>query len=204
MSDLFQFFAQFKEMALADPWQFSLLVLSSGVVGWLLGKRYVSQQIATAEQHIAFLKDQLVDKVSPQDRELERKRLDAELKKQERLLDKQKRRIAPRQHKPEINDLANRLDWATHNLLNRNPPPATAAEVSQWEQEYRDWCAGISEKLGNRDLFTRADQLHFDTLGFVEPVIVSGNPQLDKLLSQLRLKMERLREVIRWAQQREP
>jgi hypothetical protein len=35
MSDLLQFFAQFKEMAQADPWQFGLLVLCSGVVGWV-------------------------------------------------------------------------------------------------------------------------------------------------------------------------
>lgn len=98
--------------------------------------------------------------------------------------------------------MADRLDWAIHNLLNRNPLPKTTAEVAQWERDYQDWCDDISRKLGNRVFFTRADQLHFDTLGFVEPVTVTGNPELDRLLSQLRLKIERLRDVIRLAQQR--
>jgi hypothetical protein len=107
-----------------------------------------------------------------------------------------------RQDRWEIDDLADRLDWAIHNLLNRNPLPKTTAEVAQWERDYQDWCDDISRKLGNRVFFTRADQMHFDTLGFVEPVTVTGNPELDRLLSQLRLRIERLRDVIRLAQQR--
>src|SRR3984893_5686234 len=55
-----------------------------------------------------------------------------------------------RQDKWEIDDLADRLDWAIHNLLNRNPLPKTTAEVAQWKRDYQDWCDDISRKLGNR------------------------------------------------------
>jgi hypothetical protein len=110
--------------------------------------------------------------------------------------------ISQRQDRWELDDLADRIDWAVQNLLNRKPPPKTTTEVAQWERDYNDWCVDVSGKLGNRVFFTRADQLHFDTLGFVEPVVVSGNPELDRLLSQLRMKIERLRDVISWAQQR--
>jgi hypothetical protein len=101
-----------------------------------------------------------------------------------------------------IDDLSEDISWAIHNLVNRNPRPNTNAEVAAWEQDYNDWCARVSQRLGNRAFFTRSDQIHFDQLGFVEPVHMSGLQPFDGLLAQLRLKFDRLRDVINWTQMR--
>jgi len=44
--------------------------------------------------------------------------------------------------------------------------------------------------------------LHFDRLGFIEPVGMTNDPSADHTLSMLRLKFDRLREIIVWVQQR--
>lgn len=87
-----------------------------------------------------------------------------------------------------IDDLAEDLSWAIHNLLNRTV--TNAAEVTHWETEYRTWCEKISKKLGRRAFFTRADQLHFNRLGFVPPAKFGGsfNQKHEWLVSQLKLK----------------
>jgi len=101
-----------------------------------------------------------------------------------------------------IDALAEDLSWAIHHLLNR--PVATEAEVAQWELDYRAWCERVSQKLENRAFFTRADQLHFDRLGFVPSANFAGsfNQRHAWLASQLNLKFERLRDVINWTQMR--
>jgi hypothetical protein len=101
-----------------------------------------------------------------------------------------------------IDDLAEDMSWAIHELVNRNPRPSTDEEVQKWEADYLEWDKKVSKKLENRAFFTRADQLHFERLGFVEPVTLSGHQRFDWLLSQLRLKFDRLRDVINWTQQR--
>jgi hypothetical protein len=103
-----------------------------------------------------------------------------------------------------IDSLAEDISWAIDNLLNRTTGKIDPASefVERWKKDFEDWCANVSKKLGNRAFFTRADQLHFDYLGFVEPVEFYQNPRLNHLLSQLRLKIERLRELINWTQQR--
>ena len=101
-----------------------------------------------------------------------------------------------------IDDLAEEISWAIQNLVNRNPRPTTNQEVAQWEADFRSWYKRVSGKLEDRAFFTRADQLHFDMLGFVEPIGMTGIPRLDWLLSQLKLKFDRLRDVINWAQER--
>jgi hypothetical protein len=101
-----------------------------------------------------------------------------------------------------IDDLAEDMSWAIQNLLNRTPMPSTPIEVAEWDRDFREWCSNVSAKLENRAFFTRADQLHFDMLGFVEPVAMSDNRALNRLLSMLRLKFARLRDVINWTQQR--
>src|SRR5262245_30824666 len=63
--------------------------------------------------------------------------------------------ISQRQDRWELDDLADRIDWAVQNLLNRKPPPKTTAEVAQWERDYNDWCVDVSGKLGSR-VFSRA------------------------------------------------
>ena len=101
-----------------------------------------------------------------------------------------------------IDDLAEDLSWAIHHLLNK--PVSNESEVAQWESEYKAWCQKVSTKLENRAFFTRADQLHFDRLGFVPPANFAGsyNKRHDWLVSQLNLKFERLRDVINWTQMR--
>src|SRR6266702_7381047 len=93
----------------------------------------------------------------------------------------------------EIDDLAEDLSWAIHHLLNKSD--SNEADVSQWESEFGAWCERVSKKLENRTVFTRAEQLHFDRLGFVPPANFSGsfNQHHERLVSQLKLKFERLR-----------
>lgn len=101
-----------------------------------------------------------------------------------------------------IDDLAEDISWAIHNLLNLHVN--TDEELNDWEKAYRDWCNVVSDKLGNRAFFTKADQLHFDRLGFIQPVTMPAakDEKHNWLLSQLRLKFDRLREVINWVQMR--
>jgi hypothetical protein len=106
------------------------------------------------------------------------------------------------QQQKAIDELAEDMAWAIRHLLNRDPRPSTDEEVAQWEKDFREWCNAISKKLDNRAFFTRADQLHFDRLGFVDPLIMSGHKRFNWLLAQLRLKFERLRDVLNWVQQR--
>jgi hypothetical protein len=101
--------------------------------------------------------------------------------------------------------LAEDISWAIDNLLNRRLPDDDGdlgGYIENWRKDFEGWCTTVSQKLDNRAFFTRADQLHFDYLGFVEPVTFYNNPRLNRLLSQLRLKLERLRDVINWTQER--
>jgi hypothetical protein len=106
------------------------------------------------------------------------------------------------QREAAIDELAEDLSWAIHDLLNRDPRPSTDAEMQKWQEDFDDWCARVNRKLENRAFFTRADQLHFDRLGFITPIKTTGKLSFDFLLSILRLKFERLRDLINWAQQR--
>ena len=101
-----------------------------------------------------------------------------------------------------IDALAEDLSWAIHNLLNK--PVASQADLEAWEVEYHAWCRRVSQKLESRAFFTRADQLHFDRLGFVPPTALatSFNNHHAWLTAQLGLKFERLRDVINWTQMR--
>jgi hypothetical protein len=101
-----------------------------------------------------------------------------------------------------IDSLAEDLSWAIHDLLNRSPRPNTEEEIAKWQTDYTAWCKRVVAKLQNRAFFTRADELHFDRLGFVPQVAVGVHPTLNWWLSQLSLKFERLRDVINWSQQR--
>lgn len=102
-----------------------------------------------------------------------------------------------------INELAEELSWAIDDLLNRDPRPNANDEIAAWERDFRLWCDKVSKLLENGAFFTRADQLHFDRLGFVPRLTMSGTVHFDWLLGQLKLKFERLRDVINWTQQRQ-
>ena len=105
-------------------------------------------------------------------------------------------------HQASIDELAEDLSWAISDLLNK--AVETEDEVASWESEYKEWCARITIKLENRAFFTRADQLHFDMLGLVAPAGFSGsfNDRHEWLVSKLKLRFERLRDVINWSQMR--
>ena len=101
-----------------------------------------------------------------------------------------------------IDNLAEDVSWAIHHLLNKTV--ASQFELDAWEVEYHAWCSRVSKKLENRAFFTRADQLHFDRLGFVPATALatSFNQHHAWLTAQLGLKFERLRDVINWTQMR--
>jgi hypothetical protein len=101
-----------------------------------------------------------------------------------------------------INSLAEHISDAIGDLVNRNPVPSAPTDINQFESDYHSWIAKVSKELENRAFFTRADQLHFDRLGYVDTIAMHGQPKLDWLHSQLKLKFERLRDVINWSQQR--
>ena len=102
-----------------------------------------------------------------------------------------------------IDDLAEDIAWAVHNLLNRSPIPATEEAIKQWDADFKKWYDCVSKKLGNRAFFTRADQLHFDVLGIMEIIAVVGHlHSLSQLETQLNEKIKRLRDIINWTQER--
>lgn len=105
------------------------------------------------------------------------------------------------QQQKAINEIAEDISWAIHHLLNE-PLKDEKPDTTLLEKEYPIWCKRVSEKLTNRAFFTLADQLHFDRLGFVDQVQMTGQSKHDWLLSQLRLKFERARDIINWVQQR--
>jgi len=94
-----------------------------------------------------------------------------------------------------IDSLAEDISWAIHELLNRHTQLTEAERATfgaSLRSDYEAWCARVSAKLENRAFFTRADQLHFDRLGFIEPVGMTNDPSADHTLSMLRLKFDRL------------
>ena len=101
-----------------------------------------------------------------------------------------------------IDKLAEDISSAIIDLVNRAPRPETDDEIAAFEKDYNSWCTGVSKKLENRAFFTRADQLHFDRLGFIQRMSMGRHERLNWLMGQLSLKFDRLRDVINWTQQR--
>lgn len=101
-----------------------------------------------------------------------------------------------------IDELAEELSWAIHNLLNRRV--RDQAQLIEWRTAYEAWLDKVNKKLGNRAFFTRADELHFERLGSVPAVgfSMAFNDEHNHALSQLSLKFDRLRDIIRWTQMR--
>lgn len=100
-----------------------------------------------------------------------------------------------------IDDLAEDISWAIGELLNRKRPSPT--ELGKYDdfsvqlrRDFDEWCKKVDEKLKDQSIFTHADFLGFQRLGFVDPKVVTGHPGIDHTLSMLNLKLERLREII--------
>ena len=59
----------------------------------------------------------------------------------------------------------------------------------------------MSNKLENRAIFTRADQLHFENIG-LPPNDFMGHRDYAQITRILAEKYDRLRDIINWTQQR--
>jgi hypothetical protein len=105
-----------------------------------------------------------------------------------------------------LDDLAQEIAWVVNNLVNPKPHPSSTADpesaIAGFEKKLLAWCDRVSKKLANRDVFTQGDQTHFDVLGFITPIQMWARPKLNHLLSQLNLKIERLREIEHRARER--
>jgi hypothetical protein len=104
-----------------------------------------------------------------------------------------------------VDGLAEDISWAIHHLVNwhhRLTPDDKASYPAALKEAFHEWCTRVSTQLENRAFFTRADQLHFDRLGFIPPVAMTQEGSADHTLGMLKLKIERLRDVIMWVQQR--
>jgi hypothetical protein len=105
-----------------------------------------------------------------------------------------------------IDSINEEISWAVDNLVNPKPHPANTADPESasaaFEAQLNEWYDRVSKKLENRIAFTQGDQTHFDSLGFVPFVQMWGYPRLDRSFSQLRLKLDRLREVEHRARER--
>ncbi len=101
-----------------------------------------------------------------------------------------------------IDDLAEDISWVIANILNKNPRPNTSQDAEEFAKEFQNWCDKVSKKLENRAFFTRADQLHFDRLGFLPAIALAPHPKINHVLQMLSVKLERLRDIINWSQER--
>ena len=81
--------------------------------------------------------------------------------------------------------LAEDISWAIMNLLNRDPGgiDPDSQFVKDWKGDFENWCAQVSANWLRRIEFYQ-------------------NPELNHQLSLLRLKIDRLRDVINWTQER--
>ena len=96
--------------------------------------------------------------------------------------------------------LSESISRAIHELVNmpRPNPGETDLFANNLSQGYVAWCEGVDRILGNKTYFTQSDLLHFQRLGFIHPLHMTGHTAADHTLAMLNLKMERLREVIAW------
>jgi len=105
-----------------------------------------------------------------------------------------------------IDDVANEIAWAVNNLVNPKPWPLSTDDpesaIAAFSAKLDAWCSKVSKKLENREVFTQGDQVHFDDLGLFPTIQHTGHVRLDYLFSQLKLKIERLREIEHRARER--
>jgi hypothetical protein len=87
-----------------------------------------------------------------------------------------------------IDDVANEIAWAVHNLVNPAPHPASTGDpesaIAAFEAKINMWSSRVSKTLENREAFTQGDQIHFDVLGFIPQFRTSfGHAKLDAAYS---------------------
>lgn len=105
-----------------------------------------------------------------------------------------------------IDDIADEIKFAVDNLINPTPFPTSTGdpdgECRRLQTKVDDWVSRVSSKLADRSIFTKGDQIHFDSLGSIELLMRYGHPKLDWLHSMLVLRLDRLREIEQRARSR--
>lgn len=106
-------------------------------------------------------------------------------------------RSRARKRQVAVDQLSGLLSDAIGDLLNRNPPVQSDADLDRWREDYDKWCDTVSGLVG--EYFTRSEQLHFDRLGTVSKrsFTLAYDVKHNHLLAQLDIKFDRLRDIIR-------
>ena len=107
-----------------------------------------------------------------------------------------------REKQKALDQLSEAISQAIHDLVNKPRPIGPAASwdafADSLAKEYLKWCEDVDRILGNTALFPKSDLLHFQRLGFIQPVIMTRHTAADHTLAMLNKKMDRLREIIAW------
>jgi hypothetical protein len=73
--------------------------------------------------------------------------------------------------------------------------------IADLGRDIDDWLyERVSNKLENRAIFTRADQLHFENIGFLPPNDFMGHRDYAQIMRILAEKYDRLRDIINWSE----
>lgn len=104
-----------------------------------------------------------------------------------------------------LDGLSGEIEWATHNLLNRPMQSGTPEQWSEFSKQlkidYDEWCAGVDNRLADRSFFSKSDAIRYKRLGVIEPLASPLTP--DHTWSMIKLKVQKLQEVIDLVQQRQ-
>lgn len=99
-----------------------------------------------------------------------------------------------------LDQLSEVISRAIHELINK--PRLEPAQMDGFAKElagqYDEWCKEVNQILSNRSYFTYSDFSYFDRLGIFQPIVMTRHPGADHTLAMLKVKIERLREIIVW------
>ena len=97
-----------------------------------------------------------------------------------------------------IDKLSNLHSWAIHNLVNPKAPFVDLQGnliFDEWKKGFEKWCSDVEKDL-QHGIFSTKDRNDFKDMGYIQTVTMTGNPQVDKIHSLLKLRMERLKEIL--------
>src|SRR5207247_1494755 len=103
-----------------------------------------------------------------------------------------------------IDELSEEISWAIHHIVNMPKLPQESWDdyAVRFTKDYNAWCERVDRRLQNKAVFTQSDLLHFQRLGIIQQVRLTGHQATDHAFSMINLKLDRLREIIVLAQQR--
>jgi hypothetical protein len=101
-----------------------------------------------------------------------------------------------------LDQLSENISRAIRDLVNmpRSGPGLVNGETfaNTLASGYSAWCTEVDRILEDKRHFTQSDLLHFQRLGFIQPIHMTGHSGADHTLAMLNLKIERLRDIIAW------